>query len=211
MVVPAKGPSPPHIEKRVTSHLSDRCNAEAFYCVVIMSHDRFLKGPIMLTRRHLFLATVSALAFFGANRIFGLPPSSKAATTFEVAHSDAEWRTLLTPTQYIVLRRQGTERPYSSPLNGEKRQGTFACAGCDLPLFSSATKFDSHTGWPSFWQPLDNAVGTSEDRLLGMVRNEVHCRRCGGHLGHVFNDGPQPTGLRYCINGIAMTFKAATA
>ena len=165
----------------------------------------------MLTRRYVFLASASALALFGANRFYGFPPSSKAAETYEVVHSDAEWRTLLTPAQYIVLRQQGTERPYSSPLDREKRQGTFACAGCDLPLFSSTTKFDSHTGWPSFWQPLDNAIGTSQDRLFGMVRTEIHCRRCGGHLGHVFNDGPQPTGLRYCMNGIAMTFRPATA
>jgi peptide-methionine (R)-S-oxide reductase len=165
----------------------------------------------MPTRRYLFLAGASVLTLFAVNRIFGLRPSSKAPETFEMAHSDAEWHTLLTPAQYFVLRQHGTERPYSSPLNREKRDGTFACAGCNLPLFSSTTKFDSHTGWPSFWQPLDNAIATSEDGLFGMVRTEVHCRRCGGHLGHVFNDGPQPTGLRYCMNGIAMTFSPATA
>ena len=104
-----------------------------------------------------------------------------------------------------------TERPYTSPLDKEKREGTFACAGCDLPLFSSKTKFDSGTGWPSFWTPLENAVGTTDDRTFGMVRTAVHCRRCGGHLGHVFKDGPPPTGLRYCMNGIAMMFKAGTA
>jgi len=164
-----------------------------------------------MTRRQVFLAGGSALALFVAHRIFGFPSTSGAAETFEIAHSDAEWRALLRPDQYVVLRQQGTERPYSSPLDHEKSSGTFACGGCDLPLFSSKTKFDSHTGWPSFWQPLDGAIGTSEDSLFGMTRTEVHCRRCGGHLGHVFNDGPQPTGLRYCMNGIAMTFKPATA
>ena len=127
---------------------------------------------------------------------------------FEVTHSDAEWRKLLTPEQYAVLRKEATERPFSSPLDHEKRRGTFACAGCGLDLFSSATKFDSGTGWPSFWAPLDKAIGTSRDTLLGMLRTAVHCRRCGGHLGHVFDDGPKPTGLRYCMNGAAMTFKA---
>jgi peptide-methionine (R)-S-oxide reductase len=165
----------------------------------------------MLTRRHVFWAGASALALFIANRLFGPPSVSQAAEPFEVSHSDAEWRRLLTSAQYAVLRQEATERPFSSPLDHEQRPGTFACAGCDLPLFSSTTKFDSRTGWPSFWQPLDDAIGTSEDTFLAMKRTEVHCRRCGGHLGHVFNDGPPPTGLRYCMNGIAMTFKSATA
>ena len=111
--------------------------------------------------------------------------------------------------QYDILRKHGTERPYSSPLLKEHRKGIFACAGCDLPLFSSDTKFESGTGWPSFWQPLDNAVGETKDRSLGMLRTEIHCRRCGGHLGHVFNDGPKPTGLRYCMDGFALVFKPA--
>src|SRR5262249_20624302 len=128
------------------------------------------------------------------------------AASFEVEKSDAEWRKLLTPAQYNVLRRHGTEAPYSSPLNLEKRAGTFACAGCDLPLYSSKTKFESGTGWPSFYEPLPDAVGTSEDRAYFMKRTEVHCRRCGGHLGHVFEDGPKPTGLRYCMNGVALKF-----
>jgi peptide-methionine (R)-S-oxide reductase len=141
----------------------------------------------------------------------GLAPEAKAADAFEVAHTDAEWKKLLTPNQFAVLRLAATERPFTSALDHEKRDGIFACAGCDLPLFSSKTKFDSGTGWPSFWTPLENAVGTTDDRSLGMVRTAVHCHRCGGHLGHVFKDGPPPTGLRYCMNGIAMTFKPAAA
>ncbi len=133
--------------------------------------------------------------------------SEAAGQRFEVALSDAEWRKRLTPAQYRILRQEGTERPYSSPLNEEKRAGIFACAGCGLPLYSSRTKFESGTGWPSFWAPLKNAVVTRTDRSLGMARTEVLCRRCGGHLGHVFDDGPKPTGKRYCMNGVAMTFK----
>ena len=132
---------------------------------------------------------------------------SADAATFEIVKSDDEWRRLLAPAAYNVLRRHGTERPFTSPLNAEKRPGIFACAGCELPLFSSETKFESGTGWPSFFKPLPDAVGTSSDRSLLIVRTEVHCRRCGGHLGHVFEDGPKPTGLRYCMNGVALTFK----
>ena len=129
--------------------------------------------------------------------------------TFEVEHDDDQWRRLLAPAQYNVLRGHGTERAFSSPLNGEHRRGTFHCAGCALALFSSAAKFDSGTGWPSFWAPLHGAVGEDRDTTFGMLRVEVHCRRCGGHLGHVFDDGPRPTGLRYCINGVALDFVAA--
>jgi peptide-methionine (R)-S-oxide reductase len=143
-------------------------------------------------------------------RLFGKPSAAEESAVFEVSYTDAEWRQRLTPAQYGVLRQHGTERAGSSPLNAEKRAGTFHCAGCDLPLFSSAAKYESGTGWPSFYQPLDNAIGTSVDRtLLFMTRTEVHCRRCGGHLGHVFEDGPPPTGLRYCMNGVAMTFVPA--
>jgi peptide-methionine (R)-S-oxide reductase len=117
----------------------------------------------------------------------------------------------LTPEQYQILRQQGTEPPFTSPLLEEHRKGTFACAGCDLPLFSSETKFESGTGWPSFYQPLENAVGKHQDRMLGMVRTEIHCRRCGGHLGHVFDDGPKPTGLRYCMDGLALQFHPTAA
>ena len=161
-----------------------------------------------MTRRYVFWAGASALALFLANRLFGLQTASRAAETFEVSHSDAEWRALLTPEQYAVLRHEATERPYSSPLNHESRRGTFACAGCGLDLFSSTTKFDSGTGWPSFWKALDNSVVEQGDSSLGMSRTEVLCQRCGSHLGHVFDDGPQPTGLRYCMNGVALTFRA---
>jgi len=132
---------------------------------------------------------------------------SKAAKTFEVAMSETEWRQRLTPAQFSVLRKHGTEHPGSSPLDKEYGRGTYQCAGCELPLFSSDTKFDSRTGWPSFWAPLPDAVGTATDRSLFMARTEVHCRRCGSHLGHVFDDGPKPTGLRYCMNGVALVFR----
>jgi peptide-methionine (R)-S-oxide reductase len=127
---------------------------------------------------------------------------------FEVARTEKEWRQTLTPEQFEVLREHGTEPPGASPLNREKRDGTFACAACGQPLFSSKTKFESGTGWPSFWAPLERAVGTTTDRSLGMTRSEIHCARCGGHLGHVFPDGPPPTGTRYCMNGAAMMFQA---
>jgi peptide-methionine (R)-S-oxide reductase len=139
----------------------------------------------------------------------GARAEAEQAEAFEVTHSEAEWREMLTPQQYHVLREHGTERAGTSPLDHEKRAGTFVCAGCELPLFSSEAKYDSGTGWPSFWAPLDNAIGTSEDDTWFMTRTEVHCSRCGGHLGHVFEDGPPPTGLRYCMNGVAMAFMPA--
>ena len=120
--------------------------------------------------------------------------------------TDAEWQAALTPQQYKVLRQHGTEPAGTSPLNMEKRDGTFACAGCGQPLFSADTKFESGTGWPSFFKPLENSVETTTDQTLGMTRVEVHCKNCGGHLGHVFPDGPQPTGMRYCMNGVALAF-----
>ena len=153
-----------------------------------------------MQRRH-FLAGLMGGVFLGASPSFG----------YEVTKSDADWKKLLSPGAYDVLRHQGTEAPFTSPLNNEHRKGVFACAGCQLNLYSSDTKFDSGTGWPSFFRPLPNAVLTSDDHSLFMDRTEVHCRRCGGHLGHVFDDGPKPTGLRYCMNGVAMTFKPATA
>jgi peptide-methionine (R)-S-oxide reductase len=120
--------------------------------------------------------------------------------------TDAEWREALTPQQYKVLRQHGTEPPGSSPLNIEKRDGVFSCAGCGQPLFAADTKFESGTGWPSFFKPLENSVETTTDQTLGMTRVEVHCKKCGGHLGHVFPDGPRPTGMRYCMNGVALAF-----
>jgi peptide-methionine (R)-S-oxide reductase len=163
----------------------------------------------MISRRRIFLSVpgvgLGLAAAVGASRVRAAGPVGP----FEVVRTEAEWRQLLTPAQFQVLRRHGTEPPGSSPLNGEKRAGDFLCAGCGLVLFSSQTKYDSGTGWPSFWAPVDGATGTMEDRSWLMVRTEVHCRRCGGHLGHVFDDGPPPTGLRYCMNGVAMSFKPA--
>ena len=135
--------------------------------------------------------------------------SAAPAGRFRLTRTPAEWRRILGPQRYAVLREGGTERPFSSPLNKERRKGVFVCAGCALPLFSSTTKFDSGTGWPSFWRPLAGAVATRSDRSLMMVRTEVLCARCGGHLGHVFRDGPKPTGLRYCMNGLALRFRPA--
>jgi peptide-methionine (R)-S-oxide reductase len=135
-------------------------------------------------------------------------PSAAGSGTFPVTYTDGEWRKRLSAAQYRVLRRQSTERPFTSPLNREHRDGVFKCAGCGRELFASRTKFESGTGWPSFWRPIEGAVATTVDRSWLMVRMEVHCAECGGHLGHVFEDGPQPTGLRYCINGVALTFEA---
>ena len=159
--------------------------------------------------RRVLLATVTGLFGLAAFRWLKVSPAS-AAQKFEIEKTDAEWRAQLTPEQYEILRNQGTERPWSSPLLKEHRKGIFACAGCDLPLFSSETKFESGTGWPSFWAPLEHAVDKIEDRSFGMTRTAVSCHRCGGHLGHVFTDGPKPTGLRYCMDGFALQFHPAT-
>ena len=163
----------------------------------------------MISRRLLLTGGVAAMAL--AAGWAWRTRQTKASETFAVSHTDAEWRKLLTPEQYQVLRQEGTEYPFTSPLLHETRTGIFACAGCSLDLFSSSTKFDSGTGWPSFWAPLDKAVGTVQDTSFGMVRTAVFCSQCGGHLGHVFDDGPQPTGLRYCMNGVALIFKPAIA
>ncbi len=167
-----------------------------------------------MDRKHTRRWVLAAGTGLAAVAIARWPREAGASTTqgpFEVQKTEEEWRRLLTPAQFNVLRKHGTEYPGSSPLNQEKRKGAFACAGCDLPLFSSDTKYESGTGWPSFYQPLSNAIGTTEDRSLLMLRTEVHCRRCGGHLGHVFDDGPKPTGLRYCMNGVALKFAPAEA
>lgn len=140
--------------------------------------------------------------------VAGLRWDGADARVFPVQLSEDQWRRRLTPGQFAILRKRATERPFTSPLLHEKRKGRFLCGGCALPLFSSSTKYDSGTGWPSFWQALSGAVGTGLDLDLGYSRTEVHCARCGGHLGHVFDDGPKPTGKRYCINGGALSFVA---
>jgi peptide-methionine (R)-S-oxide reductase len=162
-----------------------------------------------MTNRRFLLASAAGLTGLAALRWLGFSAKAEAAGKFEIEKTPVEWKKQLTPRQYHILREHGTERPFSSQLLHEKRKGTFACAGCDLPLFASETKFDSGTGWPSFYDHLPNAIGTKQDRTMMMVRTEVHCRRCGGHLGHVFDDGPKPTGLRYCMDGDALTFKPA--
>jgi len=174
----------------------------------------------MIDRRTLLTAGIALPAFAAWSKMSNtevLAGTTKMTTTdanvdFRTL-SDAEWRKRLTGEQYNVLRKHGTERAGTSPLNQEKRKGTFVCAGCELPLFASDTKYESGTGWPSFYQPLPNAIGTKSDRSFFMTRTEVHCSRCLGHLGHVFDDGPKPTGLRYCMNGVAMKFvpEAASA
>ena len=146
------------------------------------------------------------VTFKGFSSVVTPANAEQTAQGFQVTKTEAEWKKILTPEQFNVLREQGTERPGSSPLNDNFAPGVYDCAGCGLALFSSETKFHSGTGWPSFWKPLDNAIGTSTDVSHFMRRVEVHCRRFGGHLGHVFNDGPRPTGLRYCMNGLSLKF-----
>ncbi len=165
----------------------------------------------MTSRRQFLFIAGTAVAFAPvagwAARSGASDTSMQTKETFPIQKTDEEWERALTPEQYKVLREHGTERAFTSPLNAEKRAGTFVCAACGQPLFDAATKFESGTGWPSFFKPLEDAVGTSTDRSWFMTRTEVHCARCGGHLGHVFPDGPPPTGQRYCMNGVAMTFQ----
>lgn len=159
-----------------------------------------------LSRRALLAAGVAGLAL----SVFGRrTPATASEGAFEIMLSEDAWRAKLTPAQFNILREEGTERPNSSALNDEKRAGIFHCAGCDLPVYSSEAKYDSGTGWPSFWQSIDDAVRTKQDNTLFSTRTEVHCRRCGGHFGHIFDDGPQPTGMRHCLNGLALSFKPA--
>ena len=155
----------------------------------------------------LMAASAGAFAACSASGEQTPPTAAQEAKVFEVTKTDSDWRKILSPEQYRVLRKHDTERPGSSPLNDEHRPGVYHCAGCDLPVYASDTKFESGTGWPSFTSPIANGIGTSIDRSPFSERIEVHCRRCGGHLGHVFDDGPPPTGKRYCMNGAALIFK----
>jgi peptide-methionine (R)-S-oxide reductase len=164
-----------------------------------------------MTRRHFLSLSAAAAALVGAGALFRGRGASAAAAEFEITRTDAEWKALLPAKAYQVLRHEATEPAGTSPLNHEKRKGVFHCAGCDLAVYSSDAKYDSGTGWPSFWEAMPNAIGTRVDNSLFMTRTECHCRRCGGHMGHIFDDGPPPTGMRHCINGVSLTFKPAGA
>lgn len=165
-----------------------------------------MKSP---DRRAVISGTLATAGALGVASLSGLFDTGKAraSETFKITRTPADWKQRLGTARYRILRRQGTERAYSSPLNGEKRKGVYACAGCNLGLYKSDRKYDSGTGWPSFWAPIaKNRIGTTTDYKIGYPRTEVHCARCGGHLGHIFNDGPKPTGKRHCLNGLALKF-----
>ena len=166
-----------------------------------------------MNRRTFFTGSAAIIAFLaGTTALWRMGrPVPAGAETFEVVKTDAEWRAILSDAQYAVLRQEDTEHPGTSPILAEHRKGVFHCAGCDLAVYPSETKYESGTGWPSFWDSLPGAIGTEEDNSLFMTRIEVHCRRCGGHFGHIFDDGPPPTGKRHCLNGLALTFKPAVA
>lgn len=170
-----------------------------------MNRRKFLGITTAMGAAALFAGGRSSIA-----KTYKFPPEA-GDITYEVVKADSEWKEILTDVQYQVLRHEDTERPFTSALNDEKRDGVFHCAGCDLPAYESATKYDSGTGWPSFYKEIEDAVRTKEDKSFFSTRTEVHCRRCGGHFGHIFEDGPEPTGLRHCLNGAALSFKAVAA